>query len=202
MTPDYNNIAHRYDRLAKLVFGNKLESAKKANIEHIKPGHKVLVVGGGTGSILEYIAELGRKNVIDFVDVSDQMIQIARQREIIDNRVSFYPVKIEEFEISDYDIIITNFFFDQFSQDKTEMILAILKQKLSRNGLVLFSDFLNPTSVRNRIIHTLMKLYFRFTINLKVKQYPDYQKAFYMSGLKQISSKLVGGNILVEVYSK
>ena len=47
MMPDYDRIASIYDPLAKLVFGNSLERAKKTHLEYLKAGTKVLVVGGG-----------------------------------------------------------------------------------------------------------------------------------------------------------
>ena len=202
MNPDYNRISYQYDWLSKLVFGRKQELAKKAKIELIKPAQKILIVGGGTGSVLEYIAEVNGNATVDFVELSDRMLKYAQNRNIQGLKVSFFPLDIEEFEGSNYDIIITNFFFDQFTEEKTARILIQLKEKLNQNGLVLFSDFLNPIDVKNKAIHTIMKLYFRLTINLGVIRYPDYEKAFHLSGFHQISSSLIGKNIVAQVYKK
>lgn len=200
MSPDYDIIAHQYDKLSHWVFGKKQERAKNENIDLIQSGSKILIVGGGTGSILEYISDLKRNNTIDFVDVSEKMISKAKLRSIGDNRVSFYCGSIEDFKLSNYDVIITNFFFDQFEEDKARKILCELKGKLNRDGLFLFSDFLNPTDIRNKIIHSIMKFYFKTVIGLKVKKYPDYENIFRQSGFNILSSKIIGRNIMVQIY--
>lgn len=200
MNPDYNKISHHYDRLAKLVFGNKQELAKKANIELTRHAQKILIVGGGTGRILEYIADVNNKTTVDFVELSNRMVGYANKRKIQGLNVSFFPMDIEEFNGSGYDIIITNFFFDQLTEERSFRILKQLKGKLSHNGLVLFSDFLNPADAKNKAIHAIMKMYFRLTINLRVNRYPDYEKVFQLADFNRISSGLIGDNIIAQVY--
>ena len=77
MIPKYNRVAFLYDRLAQLVFGNRLELAKKAHLDLLGTDYKVLVVGGGTGSLLKYIEEASIKCYVDFIEVSSQMMRRA-----------------------------------------------------------------------------------------------------------------------------
>ena len=53
--PNYNNIAWIYDWLAKVVFGRKQELASRAFLRIIPNDAKILVIGGGTGKIINYL---------------------------------------------------------------------------------------------------------------------------------------------------
>ena len=45
----WDRIARIYDRLARLVYGRQIVRAQVDLLEHISPGSRVLIVGGGTG---------------------------------------------------------------------------------------------------------------------------------------------------------
>ena len=113
MKSNYKYIAWVYDWLAKLVFGSKLELAKQALLSEIPTGAKILIVGGGTGSIIEYLAALNKKIEIGFVEQSKYMMDYAKKRNSTGLDIKYYNQSIVDFKLKGYDVVITNFFFDQ-----------------------------------------------------------------------------------------
>ena len=69
MSNNFNTIAPVYDFLAKMVFGRSLERAQAAFLSDLetKVKAKVLIVGGGTGKVLELLPE-GLDLQIDYVE--------------------------------------------------------------------------------------------------------------------------------------
>ena len=76
---DFDPIASWYDRLGKIVFFDRLHIAQKEYLNQLKQGNSLLILGGGTGRILEDIDRLGLNLNIDFVEPSSEMIKKAKQ---------------------------------------------------------------------------------------------------------------------------
>ncbi|MEZ4686196.1 MAG: hypothetical protein R3B47_09055 [Bacteroidia bacterium] len=53
----FNRLAPVYDFLASLVFGNRIRQAQRWLLDFIPEGSSILILGGGTGWILEELAE-------------------------------------------------------------------------------------------------------------------------------------------------
>ena len=98
--PNYNHLAWIYDWLAKIVFGNNQEIAKQAFLTHIPDKAKVLIVGGGTGKIIDYLRDLNKQLVVDFVEPSANMMIRAKKREVSHLQINFYRRSILETDTS------------------------------------------------------------------------------------------------------
>ena len=61
MANNYNGIAKFYDALSRIVFQRSIIISAQFLIEFIADNNKVLIVGGGTGWILEEISKLHKK---------------------------------------------------------------------------------------------------------------------------------------------
>ena len=73
----YDRLAPYYDQLGQLIYGKAIASAQHAQIEHLPIGARVLIVGGGTGKVLEHLVQQKPQEVI-YVDISKAMISEAR----------------------------------------------------------------------------------------------------------------------------
>jgi ubiquinone/menaquinone biosynthesis C-methylase UbiE len=68
---NYNYIASFYDRLCQLVFGQSVKNAQIASLGFIPPTSNVLIVGAGTGWILEEINKIHQNGLsITYIDIS------------------------------------------------------------------------------------------------------------------------------------
>ena len=199
--PNYNHLAWIYDWLAKIVFGRKQELATQAYLRIISDKAKILVVGGGTGKIIDYLGNLDKQLEVDFVEQSASMIAYAKKREALHLKLNFYHQSILDFKTEDYDIILTNFFFDQFSQGQAQFILRHLKPKLRSNGRLIFSDFINTNHIWNRLVTQLMFYFFQLTTNIRTNRFPPYDLIFSRLGFYAVSSQKISRNILATTYS-
>lgn len=201
MTSNYNHIAWIYDWLAKIVFGRKQELAMQVFLSTIPDQAKVLVVGGGTGKIIDYLRELNKQLEIDFVEQSANMICYAKKRKASHLLINFYHHSILDLKTTDYDVILTNFFFDQFSHGHAQLILQHLKPKLRPNGTLIFSDFISTNHIWDILVTRLMFYFFQLTANISTNSFPPYNSIFSELGFRAVSSKNVSRNILATTYS-
>ncbi|MET4083119.1 ubiquinone/menaquinone biosynthesis C-methylase UbiE [Pedobacter sp. UYP30] len=171
---NYNRIAYYYDTLAKLVFGKSQINAQKDQLVYIQPNSKILIVGGGTGWILEEIAKIFPGGlVIDYVESSNKMIGIAKKRNIGRNTLNFLSSSIENFRPTKvYDVVITAFLFDNFVQPQADVNFLIVHNYLKENGYWLFSDFdverKRYVNWRN-VLMKAMYLFFKVVADVKPK---------------------------------
>lgn len=110
---NYDNIAWIYDALSRLVYGNSIRQIQIDLLDSIPARARILVVGGGTGWILEEISKIHPSGLeVTYVEISKNMIQLARNRHIADNVVEFVHLPIEDFHPdSKFDVIFTAFLF-------------------------------------------------------------------------------------------
>jgi len=199
--PNYNKIVWFYDFVARLIFGNKLIIAERTFLGEIKDNDKVLIIGGGTGEIIAYLNELKKHLTVDYVDISSKMMREAKKREGGKLSLSFYQQSILDFDGQGYDIIIANFFFDQFKQDKAQEIANYLHKKLKPSGILLFSDFIISQHIVDKILLFMMILFIRLTAHLAITTLPNYDQLFATAGFKKQKEEVIGENIRAAVYS-
>jgi len=140
---NYDNIAGWYDRLSRMVFFKSQVNAQVDQLSYIPKKSKLLIVGGGTGWILEELAKIRLEGLdITFVEISFNMLELAKKRKYGANKVEFIHLPVEEFvSEAHYDVVLTAFLFDNFSKDRMAQVFSKLNHLLKPGGLWLFSDF-------------------------------------------------------------
>ena len=194
MPANYDSIAQVYDLTSRLVFGKAIIRAQECMLGYIQPDSNILIVGGGTGWILESISDLYPQGLyIDYVEASAQMIDLSKKRNCKDNKVNFIHLPIENFSTDkQYDVIITPFIFDNFSADKIELVFTKLDDRLKSNGLWLYTDFVyerSQSKLWQKILLKVMYLFFRITSGIETQELismesyfaPSYHKEFEAS---------------------
>ncbi|TKK67719.1 class I SAM-dependent methyltransferase [Ilyomonas limi] len=193
MKRSYDAIAGVYDRLANIFIGKALRNAQIYLVQYIPARAKVLIAGGGTGWILEEITKLHNTGLqIDYVDISAGMIAKAKRRDTKQNDIRFLHQSAgENFEGKDYDVILTPFFFDNFSEATMQAVFEKLHQKLNQNGLWLYADF--QVAGKHRFFKEamlfIMYIFFRAACNIEANHLPDVTGQFAKNSYQLISSK-------------
>lgn len=183
----YDVVAGGYDWLASLFIGKALRKAQTQFLPLIPPNAKILVVGGGTGWILEEITKVHQKGLyIDYVDVSANMIALSKKRYVSENEIHFYTQSILQFSGGQlYDVVITPFLLDNFKEETMQKVFAHLHQQLLLNGLWLYTDFeITPKSAWwQKMVLFTMYSFFRIVCNIEASQLPhviaQFQKHQY-----------------------
>ena len=164
MLNNYDKIARHYDLLSRMLFYNAQTKAQTEQLSYIPANSRILIVGGGTGWILEEITKIHHENLtITYVEISAAMIRLARQRNTGKNKIEFIHGAIEEFTSSaSYDVIHSAFLFDNFARERTEMVFFKLNRLLTTGGLWLFSDFSYQPKTDEKWKGVLLKIMYAF----------------------------------------
>jgi SAM-dependent methyltransferase len=205
MKRNYDTIAWFYDQLAKLFFGTSLINAQLFLINAIPENSRILIVGGGTGWILEEISKNHPSGLsITYVDASDRMIALSRQRNTGRNNVTFISSRVESATIEGlYDVAITPFFFDNFSNETLEQICTSVHSHLNSNALWLYCDFQNTASPLQKLLLRFMYLFFRVTCGIEATRLPDAGAIFSKLHYKKRDKKMfLNGFVVAEIYER
>ncbi|GGN00230.1 hypothetical protein GCM10010967_38030 [Dyadobacter beijingensis] len=187
MVNNYDRIARYYDRLSRLIFGKAIVRAQQSLLGHIGPPGRMLIVGGGTGWILEEIARRhGSGLVIDYVEISGNMLARSRRRNTADNEVRFVHSGVEDFVPAHrYDAVVTPFLFDNFAPVRAEAVFQKLDDLLLPGGQWLFADFnieQNGHAFWQKLLLRAMYVFFRTISQVEARELPDMKRLFAQNG--------------------
>lgn len=201
-TNNYDFIAPYYDRLSRMLFFKSQTKAQKEQLSFIENNQKILIVGGGTGWILEEIANIRQNLQITYVEISANMLELAKKRKCGNNKVNFVHLPIEHFTDNvNYDVILTAFLFDNFGKDKVEYVFLALHQKLKKKGVWLFSDFSDhyKTNIWQYFLLKLMYLFFGKVSSVAATELINMSPYFIEKGYASITEKYYYGSFIKAV---
>lgn len=201
-------IAPIYDALAFVVFGRRLQQAQLTFLNRIPHDATILLVGGGTGWLLEQVLTLCKPRRVLYLELSARMVAKASQR-MVKNGV----VGSVEFRVGDvcdlptdepFDILITPFLLDLFPEStlQTDVIPRLLRI-LKPTSLWLVTDFVTTNIWWQKALLWSMICFFRLTAGIKTEQLADWQRLLSETGLiRQESQPQVGGMVRAEIWGK
>jgi ubiquinone/menaquinone biosynthesis C-methylase UbiE len=191
MAANYNNAAWFYDGLSRLVYGHALIRAQVYLLGFIPKNTKVLVVGGGTGWILEEIAKIHPSGLqITYVEVSAKMISRAKSRTTTGNRVTFINNAIENIRLpADFDVVLTPFLFDSFTPQTLEKVFGHIHLLLKSGSRWLHADFQVTEKWWQRLLLKLMLTFFKIVCKIEASKLPDTDKQFEQYGYETVAKQ-------------
>lgn len=180
----FDAIAPWYERLERITFGDDLQRCRVACLGEIDPPCQVLIAGEGNGRFLCELLRRYPKVEVDCRDASPRMLQLARRRledELPDRlpSVRFLPGDIESLSesVGHYDLLVTHFFLDCFSEPALTRVIRKLARAATDNAVWLLSDFCLPRQgmMRFRTSAWLKAMYFFFraTTGIEAKELID-----------------------------
>jgi len=183
MLNNYDRIAAVYDGLSRLIFGKAIVRAQQSLLPLLAPPARVLVVGGGTGWILEEMAKICPSGLtIDYVEISSKMLEMARKRDFKNNHVTLVHTGIEDYHApARYDVIMTPFLFDNFSQARAQGVFEKLHSMLKDGALWLFTDFYIDKGLNRfwqKALLRSMYVFFQNISHVEARDLPDMAPHF------------------------
>jgi ubiquinone/menaquinone biosynthesis C-methylase UbiE len=199
MPANFNNAAPFYDRLSLLVYGNTVIDAQAYLMRYIRADSKILIVGGGTGWILEEITNIRPSGLtITYVEVSANMMALSKKRNTGANQVVFIIDAIENiFLAADFDVVFTPFLFDNFTEQTAQQVFDHIHQLLKHNGLWLNCDFQSTGKWWQGILLRSMILFFRVVCNIEASHLPDIEMHFEQHDYKTIAEQTFFGDFII-----
>jgi ubiquinone/menaquinone biosynthesis C-methylase UbiE len=183
MANDYNRIAGFYDKLSRVVYQRSIINAQVFLIQLINNNDKILLVGGGTGWVLEEISKLQKQNIhVVYIEKSSAMIKLAQKRKFENLTVEFIESAIEDYNTTaQFDVVFTAFLFDNFLKDKIDLVFLKLDRWLKQKGFWLYADFVNDTINKKTWQQLLLKtmyLFFKLTAKIETQELIDMRPYF------------------------
>lgn len=195
----FNWLARYYDQLATAVFGKSLYQAQIYYIRQIPRDANVLILGGGTGKILGELLRINSAGRICYIEASSTMIKLAKRNTSEGNRQQVLFIHGTEDSIPSeikFDIIITHFFLDLFSQHSLDALIEKVNSSLAPGALWLACDFINYGKWWQKSTLQAMYLFFRFCCGIESSKLPPWEFQLRQSGLHLIRSKFFVSNFV------
>jgi tRNA (cmo5U34)-methyltransferase len=193
----FDRVASFYDALANLVFGHSLKNAQSYLLPFIPDYSRVLVIGGGSGWLLQQLLLTGKKLDILYLDASPRMLSLAQSKYKSSSKhscnVSFRVGTEADLQNHEqFDVLITPFLLDLFPEQRLTQLMLRLAATLTPKGFWLFADFW-PTQQHplwwQKALTWSMYTFFGALSNVKARQLPDYAHHFNALGFEEISGK-------------
>jgi ubiquinone/menaquinone biosynthesis C-methylase UbiE len=186
---DYDFIARFYDQLARLAFGDQIFNSQRRFLSNVPDGSAVLILGGGTGLIVNELMKLKPNCRVTFIDASAKMISIARTNNYSSSlNIVFVHGTEDDIPEGRYDVVITNFFLDLFSPNNLDIVLQKIKARLTSNAIWLVTDFQKPKTLWQKFVLAFMYRFFALVTRLKNQELPFLFKQIEKNGFKEIET--------------
>ncbi|TWR23843.1 class I SAM-dependent methyltransferase [Mucilaginibacter pallidiroseus] len=205
MSANYDNSAAFYDRLSKLVFGNALINAQKYFLPQIPANSRVLIIGGGTGWILEEVTKVHSSGLhIIYVELSAKMTALSRKRSVGNNAVKFINRAIEDVYLEQpVDVIITPFLMDNYKDDALPATFKHIDKLLKPNGIWLNTDFRLTGKWWQFLLLKSMLIFFKILCGVQNWRLPNVDKQFSLLGYARKDQKSFYGDfVMTRLYKK
>lgn len=176
----FNRVASIYDVLAGIVFGGTVRRSQEFFLGAIADKQNVLILGGGTGWILESMGTVGFSGEVFYIEASSSMLDRSRLRATKNFKVHF--IHGTEQDIPDqlmYDAVITNFFMDLFPNTALPSVIAAITRHLQRDAVWLATDFTDSKSWWHQFLLRIMYFFFRTSTSIQSNSLPDWEQALH-----------------------
>jgi len=175
----FDRLAPHYHWLETVGFGSILQKARIRWIEAVPLPKRVLTVGEGTGHFLGQFLRVHHDAMVDCVDASRRMLELARLHISGPvNRVRLFEEDLLSWTPPEsYDLLVTNFVLDCFPQNELKLIVAKLAGAATPGAYWLLSDFCIPKTsfarTHAKIWVAALYWFFRTTTGIRAKRLVD-----------------------------
>lgn len=203
---NFDGVAPYYDALAWLVFGQRLKQAQALFLDEIPANASVLIVGGGTGWLLEQVLTRCQPQRVIYLEASARMLARASRRMMQHALIGTVDFRVgEETSLTSEDradVVLTPFVLDLFTAETLQtQFIPRLNRVLKPGGLWLVTDFIQPAKGWQRTLLWTMIRFFQLTAGIQTNHLADWQKCLADADLKRKKQQWrVSGMVSAEVW--
>ena len=180
-----DRIARWYRWFEYAGFGRALERRRTAFLNDVADARRVLALGEGDGRALAALLAAAPQALIDYVDASARMLELARAR-AGSRRVTYHRDDALTTPLceAEYDLIVTHFFLDCFEETDLDLLAARIARAARPQVRWLISEFRKP----GWLVRTLY-LFFRTTTGLRTQRLVDHHPLLKRHGFRLACSE-------------
>lgn len=196
-------LAPWYRWIEYAAFGHALERRRFAFLPRLAAAKRILLFGEGDGRSLARLLALAPSAVFDVVEISPEMISLAKRRVRASPRVTFFcqDARTAVWPAARYDAIVTNFFLDCFHEDDARRLIEQLADTLMPDGIWLMSEFAIPDQGWQRLHARLwiatMYRFFGITMGLRARRLPPIEKLMHEAGMRRTDREQARASLMV-----
>ncbi len=184
----FDFLAPIYDGLARLVIGGDIVNSQLHFLKHFSGCSCLLILGGGSGWLLEYLCKNNSELEIHYIDISSRMIEAAKNKIGDRKHIHFILGTEDDIPNHQFDGVITNFYLDMFNQRSLSEVIKKIKRSLTNEAHWVVTDFIN-----NRKTHAIklwcMYRFFRIITQIEATQLADWQSEMVKNDCILLASK-------------
>ena len=184
----FDLLAPVYDTLARWAIGRDIVSAQLCFLNQLKNCNRILILGGGSGWILESLCTNFPHVEIDYIDVSPRMIKSGRKKYAHYERVRFIQGTEEDIPEKNYDGVITNFYLDMFGAKSLSRAIERIKISLSSQATWIATDFVDESRMHSFKLWCMYRFFGVITC-IEATRLPDWQSQLTQAGFKLFGSR-------------
>jgi ubiquinone/menaquinone biosynthesis C-methylase UbiE len=154
------------------------------------------VLGEGDGRFLVKLVQQNRDASIDYVDLSEKMLELARSR-AGEDRVKYFCANALTIPLSvaEYDLIVTHFFLDCLNEQDAVTLVSKLVRTARPGARWVVSEFRDRNTL-SRLVVALLYLFFRITTGLRTRRLIDHRTICVQQGLCLLRDETSLGGLL------
>ena len=185
-TNDFDSIAFLYDWLKRIVFWGNIDRATNEYLGQIQSYSNILIVGGGTGKLLNYLPDSCK---VTYVEKSEKMLlqayKYAKARQIKFVNLDFLEFSSEE----EFDALICPFFLDVFGETNLNKVIQKFSSMMHSKSLFLVSDFQPVSHTAGRGLIKIMLWFFDITTKLEARKLLSIHQFLHKHGFSTLAIK-------------
>lgn len=199
----FNWVAPFYDQLVRLIFGDALLEAQLYLLNEIRPGDRVLILGGGSGTFLLELLKKQPELTIYYVEASSKMIALAKRKTSGYDNIHFIHATHRAIRLEKVDVIITNFFLDVFHQPSLVTLIYHFNGFLKTGGKWIVTDFTSSRKFHHQLTLKLMYFFFKITGSIEASHLPQWKSSMEGLGIRLKTEKpFLNGFVTTQLFEK
>lgn len=190
-------IARWYRWLEYAGFGGALQRSRTAFLKDVAGARRALVLGDGDGRFLVKLVEQNRSASIDYIDLSERMLQLARERAGTD-RVAYRQGDALTIALpsAEYDLITTHFFLDCLNESEAALLVHRVSRAAAPHAQWLVTEF-TDRSAWARVVVAGLYFFFRVTTGLETRRLADHRPLMMRAGFALTEQRTARFGLLV-----
>lgn len=185
----FDRVAAVYDTMAGIVFFGQIFRSQTVFLNRIERGSSILILGGGTGRILEPLLKQDPGVKVWYVEASAAMLAKSIKRAKGAPGITFLHATEADFPTDTrFDVIILPFFLDMFREPELSGIMARLMRVCHGQSIWLVTDFVNK-SLWHRVLLFVMYRFFNTVCGVQARELPPWQELLRGARLRLVDRR-------------